>query len=152
MDRFTWGVVAGAVVLVVAGLVSVLLLPRTVPPPDLTRPEGVVRTYVQAMDDGRPEDAWDLLATSARAGVTRDEFIRRATTFRRGQASRLAFEQVDVSPAAARVELARTYSGGGGLFGPSSYTERSTVRLDREDGAWRITVPPDAHLLDRTFP
>jgi hypothetical protein len=151
MDRFTWGVVVGAVLLVIVGLASVTLLQRTAPPPDLSRPEGVVRAYVVAMEEGRPEVAWDLLAAPARADVTRDEFIRRATTFRRGQASRLAIEQVAVEGSTARIELARTF-GGGGLFGPSSYTERSTVRLEREGGSWRITVPPDAHLISRTFP
>lgn len=151
MDRFTWGIVVAAVLLVVVGLASVTLLPRTAPPPDLTRPEGVVRAYAEAMESSRPEAAWDLLAASARTGVTRDEFIRRATTFRRAQSSRLAIERVEIDGATARVELARTYSGGG-LFGPSSYTERSTVRLEREGGVWRITVPPDTHLIDRARP
>jgi hypothetical protein len=151
MDRFTWGIVAGAVLLVFVGLASAMLLPRAAPPPDLTRPEGVVGAYVEAMESGRPEAAWDLLAASARSNVTRDEFIRRATAFRRGQSSRVAIERVDLSDSTARVELARTYSGGG-LFGPSSYTERSTVRLEREGDVWRITVPPDAHLIDRTVP
>ena len=152
MDRFTWGIVVGALLLVAAGLASVTLLQRAPPPPDLTRPEGVVRAYIEAIDAGRPEAAWDLLADSARSGVARDEFIRRATSFRRGSSTRVAIEQVEVEGRTARVELSRTFGGGGGpfgLFGPSSFTDRFTVRLEQEGGQWRITVPPEPFLIQR---
>lgn len=147
MDRFTWGIVAGALLLVVAGLASVTLLQRPPPAPDLSTPEGVVRAYVEAMDGGRPERAWDLLADSVRSEVSRDEFIRRATSFR-PRSSRVAMESVDVQGSVARVELGRTYNGDG-LFGPASYTNRVTVRLEREAGHWRISVPPEPHLVPR---
>ncbi|MCA1647967.1 MAG: hypothetical protein LC797_21705 [Chloroflexi bacterium] len=40
----------------------------------------------------------------------------------------------------------------GGIFGPSSYTNRTTVRLTREASGWRITVPPDPYVLSETRP
>ncbi|MBI3970607.1 MAG: hypothetical protein HY332_04910 [Chloroflexi bacterium] len=156
MDRFTWAVVAGAVLLVVAGLASVVLLQRRPAPPDLSRPEGVVRAYLEALDSGRPERAWALLAPSARSRITEDEFIRRATAYQEPpRQARIAIEIVDIEGATARVELSRTYTGESGpfgLFGPSAYTNRQTVRLERIGGAWLITVPPESHLIDRPAP
>lgn len=152
VDRFTWGIVAGAIALVVLGIGAVTLLQRAPAPPDLSDPEGVVRAYVLALDEGRPERAWDLLTTGARAGITRDEFIRRASAEGRPRDARVAIERTTVEGETARVELSRTYEVSGGLFGSSPYTSTSTVRLEREGGAWRISLPPDPYLLDRPFP
>ena len=152
MDRFTWGIVVGALVLVIAGLGTVVLTQRQAPPPDLSQPEGIVRAYVEALDSGHPEQAWDLLAASARSGSTRDSFIARATASSSGRQreGRLTIESVVVEGSVSRVELARTFDSGGGLFGASGqYTNRSTVRLEREAGQWRITVPPEPYLIDR---
>jgi hypothetical protein len=148
MDRFTWGIVAGALALVVVGLASVTLLQRPAPPPNLSTPEGVVRAYMVAMADGRFEDGWDLLATTARTNVTRDEFIRRATESRtpRERAGRALIERVEIDGSVARVDVARILESGG-LFVPSTYTDRTTVRLERERGDWRITVPPETYLI-----
>ena len=152
MDRFTWGIVVGALVLVIAGLGTVVLTQRQAPPPDLSQPEGVVRAYVEALDSGHPERAWDLLAASARSGNTRDRFIERATASSSGplREGRLTIESVVVEGSVSRVELERTFDSGGGLFGASGrYTNRSTVRLEREAGQWRITVPPEPYLIGR---
>ncbi len=150
MDRFTWGIVVGAVLLVAVGLASVTLARRPVAPPDFSTPEGVVRAYVTALDSQHPEQAWDLLTTGARAGITRDEFIRRATIEGGPRYARVAVESAVVEGDTARVELARTFAGSGGLVGSADYTQRTTVRLERESGAWRISVPPDPYLLNRT--
>lgn len=147
MDRFTWAIVAGVAVLVLAGLVGVALLQRQAPAPDLSRPDGVVRAYVEAIDSGRPDRAWDLLAAPARADVTREEFLRRATSLSQRPAGRVAIERVTVEGDTARVEMSRTYAGGP-LVGPAP-TERTTVRLVREQGEWRVEVPPEPWLISR---
>jgi hypothetical protein len=151
MDRFTWGIVGGALLLVVLGVASVSVLRRPPAPPDLSRPDGVVRAYVAAMAADHPEDAWDLLAESARVNVTRDEFIRRATqdTTSRNDAGRLSIDKVEINGTTAVVEINRTYTSGGGLLGPSTYSTRSTVRLERFGSSWRITVPPEPWLIDK---
>jgi len=153
VDRFTWGIVAGALLLVLLGIASVTLWQRPAPPPDLTRPEGVVRAYVEALDTGHPERAWDLLSTAARAGIDRETFIQRATTSTPSRPSegRLTIDSVEIAGDTARVDLARTYDSGG-LLGSSSYTTHSTVRLEREGGQWRISVPPDPYLINRPPP
>ena len=56
MDRFTWGIVAGAVLLVALGLVSVTVLRRPVAAPDLSTPDGVVRAYVEDATNVRVRD------------------------------------------------------------------------------------------------
>ncbi len=153
MDRFTWGVVAGAVALVVAGIVVVLVLRRAPGQHDLTRPEGVVLAYVEALDTGKPEDAWELLSRQLQGETTRDEFIRQATArFRTPRDGRVRIDSVAVDGATARVELSRTYSSGGGLFGPSSYSNSQSARLEQQGGSWRITVPPDDFFAMRTAP
>src|SRR5437763_3386267 len=96
MDRFTWGIVVGAVLLVAAGLASVTLARHPAAAPDLSTPEGVVRAYVTALDTGHPEQAWDLLTTGARSGTSRDEFIRRATAEGRPRYSLVAVERTTV--------------------------------------------------------
>jgi hypothetical protein len=148
VDRFTWGIVAGVLLLVIIALAGVTLLQRQAAPPDLTRPDGVVRAYVEAIDSGHPDRAWDLLAAPGRADVTRDEFIRRATSLSQRPPGRVAIERVDVEGDVARVEVSRTF-GEGPLFGPSIPIERTTVRLVQEQGEWRIEVPPEPWLISR---
>jgi hypothetical protein len=153
VDRFTWGIVVGAVLLVAAGIGIVAAVQRAPAPADLSTPEGVVRAYVEALDRGQPERAWDLLADRLQAEVSRDEFVRRTTqSFGGPREGRVAIEQVVVEGNTARVELSRTFSGSGGpfgLFGPSSYTSRQTARLELQGGRWKITVPPDDFLVRR---
>jgi len=153
VDRFTWGVSVGAVALIVAALAAVLLLQRAPAPVDLTTPEGVVRAYVQALDTSQPEDAWNLLGQRQQAEISRDEFVRRATTaYRSPHNGRIAIESTTVEAMTARVEMSRTYSGGGGpfgIFGSSSYNNRFTARLEQQSGRWRITVPPEDYLIGR---
>jgi hypothetical protein len=154
VDRFTWGVVVGAVALVVAGIVLVLALRRAPGQADLTRPEGVVLAYVEALDAGRYEDAWELLARQQQMDVPRDEFVRQAAMRFPGRRreGRVRIDSVAVEGTTARVELSRTYSSGGGLFGPSSYSTEQSARLERQGGDWRITVPPDDFFGRTTAP
>ena len=153
MDRFTWGIVVGAVALVVVALAAVLLVQRAPAPIDLTTPDGVVRAYVQALDTGKPEAGWDLLSDRLKAETSRDEFVRRAgASYHPQREGRVAIENVTIEGTSARVEVTRTYSsnsGPFGMFGPSSYTNRFTARLEQQGGAWRITVPPEDFLVRR---
>jgi hypothetical protein len=146
VDRFTWAVVAGAVLLVLVAVGSVAVLQSRTVEPDLSTPEGVVRAYYAALQEGRPDRAWDLLSSTAKAGTTREEFIRRATGFTPGFGARITFDSVETEGDTAVVRLSRNF-GGGGLFGSSGGGTPITVRLDREGGAWRITVPPDPFLI-----
>ncbi len=148
MDRFTTAVVAGVLLLIVAGLGASAVLRGREQPPDLSLPSGVVLAYAQAEQRGDPAAAWDLLAPSAQARTTRDQFIARAGDDG-SQRGLLSTEELGGDENTTRVALLRTYPASGGLFGSRSYTQRSTVVLTRGDSGWRITVPPDDYLLAR---
>jgi hypothetical protein len=156
MDRFTWGIVAGTTLLVVAAIAAVLLIRRDPIPPDLTTPDGTVRAYLEAIDTSRPERAWDLLGERQQGELSRDDFITRATAAHRSpRQGRVTIDQTVVEGATARVELSQTFtSGGPPIFGPSSYTNHMTARLEQQRGQWRITVPPEGYwyLFDRPLP
>ncbi len=149
MDRFTWGIAAGVVVLVLVGVGTAVALRGQAAPPDLTTPSGVTLAYALALQRGDAERAWELLAGSAQASTTRERFLQRAGGARGpDDRVRLATEDEQVAGDTARVDLVRTYPGGGLLsFGAPAPSTHSTVRLVREGSQWRISVPPDPLLL-----
>jgi hypothetical protein len=145
MDKFTVGVVGGVLALVAAALVAAVVIRRDTPPPDLTTPGGVVLAYALAEQRGDAQSAWDLLARSAQARGDHDRFLAAAG---RGDSDReyLSIEDEQTDASGAGVVLVRTYASGG-IFGRNSSSNRTTVRLVREDGDWRISVPPDEYVL-----
>jgi hypothetical protein len=153
MTRFTWAIVIGVLGLVAVALGLALLSPTRDPVPDLSTPEGITLAYALALQRGDLDQAWDLLADSARAQTTKDRFIARVEGFRSTyQRARLSVDDVRVDGDSARVDLVRTYPGSGGLLGfggGGSYATQNTVRLVRERGQWRISTPPDPFVLER---
>jgi len=147
MDKFTTSVVAGVLLLVVVGLGAAAVLRDRQQTPDLSQPSGVVLAYALAEQRGDPATAWGLLASTAQARTTRDQFLARAGSSGTDRAY-LSTEDIATEGDTARVALVRTYPASGGLFGSSSYTQRSIVVLQREPGGWRITVPPDDYILN----
>jgi hypothetical protein len=147
MDRFTSSIVAGVLLLVAVGLGATVVLRDRQQPPDLSQPGGVVLAYALAEQRGDQAAAWDLLAPSAQARTTRDRFIARAGSDGTNRAF-LSTEDIATEGDSARVALLRTYPASGGLFGTSSYTDRSTVVLERQPSGWRITIPSDDYLLN----
>jgi hypothetical protein len=146
MNRFTWIVVAGVLGLVVGALAVATVRPRDQAPPDLSTASGVVLAYCLAEQRGDAQAAWNLVAASAQARSDRDRFTARVGS---GGTDRelLTTEDEHVDADTATVVLVRTSPGSGGIFGNTTYTTRSTVPLVRQDGNWRITVPPDDYLF-----
>jgi hypothetical protein len=151
MDRFTWIVVGAVVGLVGIGLAAAVLLRGHEASPDLHTPAGVVLAYALAEQRGDPQAAWDLLATGAQARADHDRFLARAGNGG-GDREYLTTEDERIDPDGASVALVQTYAGSGGLFGSSSYVNRTTVRLTRQGADWRIVVPPDDYLLSAAKP
>jgi hypothetical protein len=146
MNRFTWFVVGGVVALVVTGLASAAMLRGRQVVPDPSTPSGVVLMYALAEQRHDPQTAWDLLAASTQARGDRDRFLAHSSA---GGIDReyLTTEDERITADDASVVLVRTYPGSGGIFGNGSSTTRSTFRLVRQDGEWRITVPSDDYLF-----
>ncbi len=151
MDRFTLAVVGGVLALVVVGLAAAAVLRDRAQPPDPTTPGGVVLTYELAEQRGDPQTAWDLLAASAQAKADHERFLAFAG---HPDTAYLTTENEQIDSLGASVVLVRTTPASGGIFGGSSYSSRTTVRLVAEGSpsAWRISVPPDDYLLRTVKP
>jgi len=147
MDRFTYAVIAGVLVLVAVGLGATAVLRGREVPPDLSTPGGVVLAYALAEQRGDAETAWNLLAPSVQARTDRELFLARAA-HRGGDRTYYSIEEAQLDGTGASVVLVQTYAGSSGLLGTAtSYSNRTTVRLSYDGSAWRITVPSDDHLL-----
>ena len=152
MTRFTWGIVIGVLALVGVALVLAYASPRSATAPDLSTPEGVTLAFALALQRGDADQAWTLLASATQSQTTKDRFITLAAGARGSyERARLSAEDTTVDGDTARTNLVRTYPNSGGLFGlgDSSYSNRNVVRLQRENGQWRITTPPDPFLLEK---
>jgi hypothetical protein len=146
VDRFTWAVVGGVLALVVGGLVVAAVTRSRAAPPDLSTPSGVVLAYALAEQRGDPQAAWDLLARSAQARGDHDRFLARAGNVGNDR-TYLSTEDDRTDGDGASVVLVRTFPASNGLFSGYGFSNRTTVRLVREDDTWRISVPPDEFLL-----
>jgi hypothetical protein len=156
MDRFTGVIIAGVLALVVAGVVAAVAVRGRETPPDMGTPGGVTLAYMQALQRKDDEQAWSLLATSTRARTNRFQFQQNVSGWgggwgdRRDERARLILESEQVEGDRASVELVTQFPSSGGLLDfNGTYSTRSTVRLVREDGNWRITIPPYPYLLPR---
>lgn len=153
MTRFTWGIVIGVLGLVAVSLALAFATPSREPTPDLGTPEGVVLAYALAFQRGDAEAAWQLMAESAKGQTTKDRFASRMDNIKSSYARvRLGVENPRVVGDTATADLVRSGSSSRGPFGigfDSGYTNRSSVRLVRENGNWRISGPPEPYVLDR---
>lgn len=133
-------------------LALAVVMPSRQPTPDLNTPDGITLAYALDVQRGDLDQAWDLLAASVKAQLTRERFLTRVEATRSSyQRARLSIEDIRIEGDTARVDLVRTYPSSGGPFGLSSgsYSNRSTVRLVRENAQWRIATPPDPYVADR---
>ncbi len=145
IDRFTWLVVGAVAVLTVAALTSVLVNRASTPPANVTTPAGVVRAYVQAIQAGQADRAWDLLAAEAaqpnpnfpKLVLTKEDFRTQVEDVSRSTASRIRIMDVEQSEDTASVQVEVTSISTNLLEGALSH--QVTVTLSRQDGSWKIT-------------
>jgi len=148
-DRFLLAIVAGTVLLVVVSILVVFLYgrARTSPPADPNSPAGVVQAYVEATRNGEVEKARGYLTREARAQA---EARDRQNTYRPtvDDNVRIVIEPATVTDTTAevKVSISRFYARSD-PFSSSNYHRDTSVRLVREDGAWRISQPLDAYAF-----
>jgi hypothetical protein len=148
VDRFTLGVALGVVILVAIGIAVAAIGVRGQGPPDMSTPEGVALAYELDIQRGEADRAWDLLASDAQHGTTRQEFLARAATVNRGGEVRFSVDNARVDGDTAHLDLVRVTPTPGFLgLGGGSYTSSSPVTLVRENGAWRISVPSQPYVV-----
>jgi hypothetical protein len=150
-DRFLLAIVAGTIVLVVVAILAVFLFGRwrTAPPADPDSPAGVVQSYVEAVRSGEIERSRTLLTREARTQAeARDRQNAYPSSTPRTDNLRIVVQTVSTTDthAEVKVTLSRFYARSDPF---SSGTSRYdlTVRLIREDGAWRITQPIEPYSL-----
>ena len=145
-DRFLLGIVAGAVLLAALGIVAVIVVGRTPAPraADPASPVGVVQRYVEAIRNGDVDAAYGELSRSAQAGLSLDaarrRFQRQGTSASGEQRILIEPVTVDDDRAEVKVTVSR-FSARADPFSSSTSHQDATVRLVREDGAWRINQP-----------
>ena len=148
-DRFLLAIVAGTILLVVVSVVVVFLFgrARTTPPPDPNSPAGVVYAYVEAVRAGEIERARGYLTRAARAEA---ESRDRQNTYRpsRDDNVRIVVEPVTQTETTAEVKvtISRFYARSDPFSSSTSHYD-TTVRLIREDGAWRISQPVEPYTF-----
>jgi hypothetical protein len=152
MDRFTALIASGVVALVIAGLAVTQVARGRETPPDLSTPSGVVLAYAVAEQRGDGVTAWNLLAPSTQARGDRDRFIARVASTGARDREYLTVEDANIDADGASVFLVQTFTGSGGLFGSTSWSNRVSVRLARVGNDWRITVPADDYALSFSKP
>lgn len=141
IDPLLAAIVAGAVLLIVIGLVAIPLVSRRAPTlaPETT-PEGVVQRFYQAAYAEDYAAAQAYLAAESRAQISLLELQQQLGG--QLQQSQMRVTGATVSGAAATVQVTLTHVQPGGLFGSNEWNEQRDVLLSREGDSWKIVGGP----------
>ena len=141
IDPALAGIVVGAIVLIVVGLIAIPLANRRSPElaPETT-PEGTVQRFYQAAYAGDYAAAYGYLAAEARAKLSAIELQQQLASSLRQTQMRVISAMVHDDTATVRVAL--THFQPGGLFDSNEWTEELDVVLKHEDGGWKIASGP----------
>lgn len=141
IDPLLVGILCGAALLIVAGLIAIPLLARRAPTlaPDTT-PEGVTQRFYQAIYADDYATAHAYLTAATRARISELELQQQLS-------SQLRQSQVRVVGTTARaddatVQVVITHVTSGDLFGANEWTEDREVLLSREGTDWKIVGGP----------
>lgn len=141
-DKFLIGIVVGIVALVIVAFVVTLVRPEPTYQPEDT-PKGVTHNYLLALQKGEYERAYGYLS-SALTGypASVDEFADAITDyswqFRLDADTTLAVESAREVGSRVVVQVRESRFYGGSLIGNSQSVTLFDVKLELEDGAWKI--------------
>ena len=136
-------VVGGAIVALIAlAMVVVLAVPKGPTAYDPGSPEAAFQAFYQAFEAGDVEGGYGLLASSVTDQMTLAQYRRLDSEqgWQRGEDRRVVLLGSDRTGDRANLRLRIDQFSGGGL-GSNRYSYERTIRLVREDGAWRIDEP-----------
>lgn len=141
IDPTLAGIVVGAVILIVAGLIAIPLAARRTPAlaPETT-PEGVVQRFYQAAYAGDYDAAHGYLTAEARAQLSALDLQQQLSP--RLRQSQMRVSSTTVGGDTGTVRVALTHFQPGGIFGSNEWTEELDVVLKREGGEWKIAGGP----------
>lgn len=131
-------VIGGVVVLVVvvAAVAVATMGDRTASYP-ASSPEAAFQAYLTAYQAGDYETAYASFSAAVQRTMSFRDFSDRTGWGMGDPNARVSIERTDLTAGRATLHLAIDHYWANGLQS-SSYREQRTVRLVREDGAWRI--------------
>jgi len=149
-DKFLFRIVAGIVLLVVVAFVVALTRSEPTYQAEDT-PEGVVHNYLLALKKGDYERAYGYLSPTiegypASADAFTEDVEDSSWRFRFDTDTTMAVEPASVTGNRAVVDVPQSRFSGGDLFDSDQYTTVFEMRLQLEDGEWKI-VDSDYYFL-----
>jgi hypothetical protein len=146
-DKFLIAIVAGIILLVV--MAFVLTLNREEPTYQAEdTPEGIAFNYLLAIQKEEYARAYGYLSPSLRNYPAtledfKDDIADNPWDFRDQQDATLIVRDLEVIGDRATVKIYETrYYGSGGLFDSGQYTYAFNMKLQLEDGVWKIVYSP----------
>lgn len=140
ITRTVW--IAGAVVIVVLGLVLIALNREPVEL-DPSTPEGVVQTYLQAVNDDDYSTAFSLLSPDEFEGCDAGDLARAATGFDSFSAT---IDAADIEGDRAFVDVRISEGQSPGPFDPGGGGYYELFELERSANDWLIVGDPWPYL------
>ncbi len=152
IDRFTWGIVIGVVVLIAAAIITVVVSGgrgwQSADYLNEDTPQAVVHDAFLASVRNEPDVAIDHYSLDVLKEDDGPPFRERFSYYDHDRpARRLLILDVDIDEENDRayVRIAIDNFNQGGLFESSTWTYRRTIPLVREDGAWKIDTEDPFH-------
>lgn len=140
-DRGLFILVGGAIVLIIAGLISIPLANNRAPTiAPATTPEGTVQRFYQAAYGGDYEAAYNFLSADTQRAITLIEFQQQMSWEVQNSQMRVSSATARDSSATVRVTITRVQPGG--IFGSGEWQNNYDVVLRREGAAWEIVSGP----------
>lgn len=146
-DKFLIAIVAGIILLVVVAFI--LTLNREEPTYQAEdTPEGIAFNYLLAIQKEEYARAYGYLSPSLRnypatLQAFEDDIGDNPWDFHNRQENLLAIRETDINGDHATVKVYETtYYGGGDLFNSGQYTYAFDMKLELEDGVWKIVDSP----------
>ncbi|MBI5879053.1 MAG: DUF4878 domain-containing protein [Chloroflexi bacterium] len=147
-DRFLIGIVAGAILLVVAALVMIAMQPAPDYLPDTT-PENIVKNYLLALQRSDYARAREYLSPSLKGYpasasdiadmATRNNYAYYGLSGASGATFTVSSaEPLNNSAGTVRVRVRVRQFNGGGLFGGSEHSSESYLDVTKVNETWKI--------------
>jgi hypothetical protein len=142
-NRLLIGIVIGAIILIIITFAVTLLRPAPGYISDDT-PDGVAHNYLHALQIGDYQRAYIYLSTTLPGyPIDLDEFTDSveddAYRFRLDRSTTLNIDSVNISDTRATITVGETEFRGGGIFDRDHYSRTFKMKLQLEDGEWKIT-------------
>lgn len=141
MDRGLMLLIGGALLLIVAGLVSIPLTARrasTFAP--ATTPEGVVQRFYQALYQDEYSTAHAFLSGDIQQKLSVAELQEQGHYDL--EHSQMSVRKTTIKGANATVEVTMTRYSRGGIFRSGEWSSEQRIQLKQEQGNWKIVEGP----------